>query len=65
MTFEILVLRFMSFILRAQYLGGVSKEEARVLLNSIDRRVAVNEHRTLPAGIETKHGQAAIDVEED
>ncbi len=45
MNFQLLVLRFMSFILRAQYLGEWSKEEARVLLGVIDLRVAENENR--------------------
>ncbi len=39
MSFQLLVLRFMSFILRAQYLGEWTNEEARVLLKAIDQRV--------------------------
>jgi hypothetical protein len=72
MNFQLLVLRFMSLVIRAQWLGDFTTDEMVKLHEDIERRIA-SEHppfwpvppRTLPAGIPTKHGQAALDVEEE
>lgn len=39
MTFELLVLRFMSMVLRAQWLGGFSRDEMKALLSDMEQRI--------------------------
>ncbi len=48
MSFKLLVLRFMSLVIRAQWLGEFTKEEMAKLLDDIEARIASGHPETWP-----------------